>query len=122
MTEEKAVTMDTKQLTEGIAKLVKRYDPADVEIYKWACKRHELHNDFLEDAQLEYDMEKGCLDTNGNNSVDYVTDGVIGYEWYMLDDRDYDYTCLANTNERADYESWYGDKDAKVLVIVLDRP
>lgn len=37
----------------------------------------------------------------------------------MMDEEDYGDTILANSSMCADFEDWYGDKNAKVLVVVL---
>ena len=37
----------------------------------------------------------------------------------LMDEQEYDDTILANSSMCADFEDWYGDKDAKVLVVVL---
>ena len=37
----------------------------------------------------------------------------------LMDEEEYDNTLLANSCTSADFEDWYGDKDAKVLVVVL---
>ena len=37
----------------------------------------------------------------------------------LMDEEEYDSTILANAMYDADFEDWYGDKNAKVLVVVL---
>ncbi len=37
----------------------------------------------------------------------------------LMDEEEYDDTILANSSMSADFEDWYGDKNAKVLVVVL---
>lgn len=37
-----------------------------------------------------------------------------------MDEEEYDETILANSGIKADFDDWYDDKEAKVLVIVLD--
>lgn len=36
----------------------------------------------------------------------------------LMDEETYNQTLLANTFEYADFEDWYGDKSAKVLVVM----
>jgi hypothetical protein len=37
----------------------------------------------------------------------------------LMDEEEYANTILANSSMEADFADWYGDKDAKVLVVVL---
>jgi hypothetical protein len=36
-----------------------------------------------------------------------------------MSEEEYDHSILANTSDKADFIDWYGDKDAKVLCIML---
>lgn len=55
-----------------------------------------------------------CMDMK----VDDLPDEFKG-EVQLMDEEEYENTLLANSSMSADFESWYGDKDAKVLVVVL---
>ena len=55
-----------------------------------------------------------CMDMK----VDDLPDEFKG-EVQLMDEEEYDNTLLANSSMSADFDDWYGDKDAKVLVVVL---
>ena len=55
-----------------------------------------------------------CMDMN----VDDLPEEFKG-DVQLMDEEEYDNTLLANSCTSADFEDWYGDKDAKVLVVVL---
>lgn len=40
-------------------------------------------------------------------------------EYRIMDEEEYNNTVLANGCINADFEDWYGDKNAKVLVVIL---
>lgn len=49
---------------------------------------------------------------------DYVDDMDVGlYE--LMNEEDYNNSIMANCDIYADFEAWYGDKDAKVLCIMI---
>ena len=50
--------------------------------------------------------------------VDDLPDEFKG-EVQLMDEEEYDNTLLANSSMSADFEDWYGNKKAKVLVIAL---
>lgn len=71
----------------------------NIEVYKFNSNNKRIHTDFinyLEDYNTEDEVE------------DYV----------LMDEEEYDTTILANSTERANFEEWYDNKDAKVLVII----
>lgn len=37
----------------------------------------------------------------------------------LMDEEDYNHSIMANTSEYADFEGWYGNKEVKVLCIML---
>lgn len=37
----------------------------------------------------------------------------------LMDEEDYNHSIMANTSDYADFEEWYGNKEAKVLCIML---
>lgn len=76
---------------------------ADIEIYKFTGCRHDIHNDFIK-----------SVDVSHNSEIEI-------YDYEIMDEEDYERTVLANVDLFADFEEWYGDKNAKVLVIMLDE-
>ena len=57
-----------------------------------------------------------CMDMN----VDDLPDEFKG-EVQLMGEEEYDNTLLANSSMSADFEEWYGNRDAKVLVVVLSH-
>lgn len=55
-----------------------------------------------------------CLDITVDNLPEEFKGDV-----QLMDEEEYENTLLANSSMSADFEDWYGDKDAKVLVVVL---
>lgn len=43
-------------------------------------------------------------------------------EWELMDEETYEAEVLRGTSEVADFTSWYGDKNAKCLVVLLENP
>lgn len=79
-------------------------DCSDIEIYKFVGKKHSIHTDNIKDSAY--------------SSIDELPDEVE-CDWQIMDEEDYNRTILANGGEKADFKGWYGDKNAKVLVVVL---
>lgn len=77
---------------------------ADVEIYVYRGENHSIHTDSI----------KG-LDINLDNLPDEIE-----CDFSEMDEEEYNETILANSGVKADFDDWYDDKEAKVLVIVLD--
>ena len=77
------------------------------EIYAYTGAVHKLHGDYIVnlDEVENYDAIKNKK--------------VLDYE-IMNEDR-YNETILANSGESADFEIFYGNKDAKVLVMVISE-
>lgn len=48
-----------------------------------------------------------------------VNDDMEAVSYQLADEDMYDKTVLANSEIAADFEDWYGNKDAKVLCILL---
>ncbi len=51
-------------------------------------------------------------------SIDNLPENFTG-QVELMDEEEYGNTILANSSMYADFEDWYGCKDAKVLVVVL---
>lgn len=43
-------------------------------------------------------------------------------EWDLMDEEAYEAEVLRGTSEVADFDEWYGDKNAKCLVVLLENP
>lgn len=80
---------------------------AEVEVWQYTDKSHRLHSDFIRniDGQYAIDCYEFCE----------------AHDYRIMDEEEYNATVLANTSEYADFDSWYGNKDAKVLVIMIDH-
>lgn len=87
-----------------IREIINKEKYVECEIYKYNGSRRSIHTDFIisTDAEIE-DVEIQELEAD--------------YE--LLNEEEYNNTIYANCGEYADFAEWYGDKDAKVLVIVL---
>ena len=78
---------------------------AQIEVYKAIGAGEHYPNHFHTDNCK--DIEEGFNDETE-----------VGlYE--LMDEDDYNHSILANSCTSADFEEWYGDKDAKVLCIML---
>lgn len=97
------------ELPEKIADLLKEEvnKCADVELYGYAGRKHSIHTDCIVplDDELNF-KELYCTDIN---EIDFE----------VMDEDDYNDKVLANSSIEADFEEQYGDKKAKVLVVVL---
>lgn len=81
----------------------------DYEIYKYTDKDHRIHTDFIKFLN--------DTDNNGFISLDKLNDmNVCDYQ--LMDEEDYNNTINANC-DNANFEEWYGNKNAIVLIIVL---
>lgn len=57
--------------------------------------------------------------TDNCDYVDSASDIRAVHLWELMSEEDYEYSILANSSERADFDMWYDDKNAKVLCIML---
>ena len=80
-------------------------DIADLEVYAFTGKHHSIHSDFINNLDEVFPREK---------YEDYEVAA-----WEIMDQERYDNSVVANSCEVADFEMWYDNKDAKVLVIVI---
>lgn len=82
-------------------------DYADVEYYypNGEDKYYRLHNDFITSVDM--------ID------YDYSDDNNLVLDVRELDEEEYNNTIMANSCNEISFEDWYGNKGAKVLVIVL---
>ena len=82
----------------------------DLEVYKPLSRGHYYPNHFHGD---------NCVGLgDGSPEGDYTEDMEVGlYE--LMDEEEYNNALMANGDIYADFEDWYGDKDAKVLCIMI---
>lgn len=78
---------------------------ADFEVWAYVGKVHKIHGDFITNLDEVFSKEK------------YQDCEVVS--WEIMDQERYANSIVANSIENADFEMWYDDKDAKVLVIVI---
>lgn len=92
-----------KKITELLAEELNKCQ--DIEVYRYTGKNHDIHTDFIE-----------SLDVNIN---DLKVESINDIDFQLMDEDDYNNSILANSCTAADFDDWYGDKDAKILVIIL---
>lgn len=90
-----------------IREIMDMYDVADVEVYESKGVGPHFPNHFHTD---------NCVAVE-NYDINQEHDRIL-YE--VMDEEEYNQTILANTSVLADFEGWYGDKDAKVLCIMIE--
>lgn len=84
----------------------------------------ELYKGEYEDIEVYRPNSSGkhypcCFHTdNCTWADDYNDNSEVGL-WELMDENDYTSTLYANTIETADFDEYYGDKEAKVLCIML---
>lgn len=79
-----------------------RDDYVDIEFYKFFDRRHSVHSDFIRSIESMKDDEEP--------------------EYYeLMNEEEYNSSILANISIPADFDMWYDDKNAKVLVIIADE-
>lgn len=72
---------------------------ADIEVYtNFNSTKYGFHTDRI----------KTVDDYKGDDEV---------REYSLVDEEEYDQTILANTSIQADFEDWFGDKKAKILLV-----
>ena len=74
----------------------------DCEVYEYTDRRRVIHTDFIRSID-DPDMNAEVID------------------WELMDEDDYDKSVLANSSVSADFSEWYDDKEAKVLVIMIEN-
>lgn len=102
-------TYEIVELPDRIADLLKEEVGlcADIEVYGYKGVNHSIHTDCI--VSLDDEMNFNELYCAGINEFDFE----------LMDEDDYNNTVLANSCISADFEELYGDKNAKVLIIVL---
>lgn len=95
-------------VSETIKELQNSNDYVEYQIYAYTDRTHREHGDFITD------------DLNEIYGIEFLKDKeVLHYE--IMDEERYNETILANCCTSADFEVWYDDKDAKVLVMFLSE-
>ena len=77
---------------------IEYYRNVNDKFFKW------FHGDFMESVDEE--------DVKPNDLV---------YTWGIMEEEEYEHSILANSGIYADFEDWYGNANAKVLIIVLSH-
>lgn len=90
-----------------VNELVRKNNYDACEVYAYTDKSHRLHSDYIVNID-----EVENYDTFKNREV-------LDYE--IMDENRYNETILANSGESADFEMFYGNKNAKVLIIVISE-
>lgn len=74
----------------------------------------------------DYDIYRYIDNNNKKLHTDYIQAIYENYEnmevkeYYILGEQEYDDTILANSSYYADFGSWCGNKNAKILVIIVE--
>lgn len=76
----------------------------EIEVYEANCRGKYYPSEFHTD---------NCISTD-----DYTDESEVGF-YELMDEEDYNDSIMANTSECADFNEWYGDKEAKILCIML---
>lgn len=79
----------------------------ECEIYRFTGSVHNIHSDFI---YISDDIEDDQY--NENEEVVYEE---------LMDEEEYGRTVIANCDVAADFEDWFGDKNAQILVIILSE-
>lgn len=83
----------------------KKNEVAAVEVWQYTNKDKRLHTDYITNIDEIYGAE--------------MYENLEADSYYVMDESDYDSTICAN-GDSANFAEWYGNKNAKVLVIMLD--
>ena len=73
----------------------------------------------FDDIEVYADKGRGTFHTDNIKDVDDVPENTRVVAWELMDEDTYNQTILANTCVTADFEDWYGNKEAKVLCILI---
>lgn len=91
--------MKINELKELLKEQGKEY--YDIEIYKYAFNNHKsIHTDYI-------------------TSIENYDDNTEIEDYQLMNEEEYSNTILANSCKKADFEEWYGKKNAIVLIIII---
>lgn len=71
----------------------------------------------LEMVTLE-NYGRGLHTDNIKMNVDILGDRKI-VDYYIMNEKEYNNTMCANSSITANFEDWYGNKEAKVIVVIV---
>ena len=85
-----------------VAEIKKMYEGryADIEFYKFRWGQKKIHSDYIE-------------------YIEDVSDEAPVEDFELMDEERYNFSVSANCCEEADFKTWYGNSDARVLVIII---
>lgn len=89
-----------------VSEIIKNENFKEFEVWKYSDNTKRLHSDFIKNVDGVY-----SFDTYKDIEAD---------NFYIMDEEEYNNTICANSSVYADFDSWYGNKEAKILVIMLD--
>ena len=85
-----------------VAEVKKMYEGryADIEFYKFRFGQKRIHTDCIE-------------------YIEDVSDNAPVEDFELMDEEKYKFSVLANDFMEADFKTWYGSSEARVLVIIV---
>ena len=85
-----------------VAEIKKMYEGkyADIEFYKFRFNNKIIHTDYIK-------------------YIEDVSDDAPVEDFELMDEERYNFSVLANCCEEADFKTWYGSSEARVLVIII---
>ena len=85
-----------------VAEIKKMYEGryADIEFYKFRFNNRIIHTDCIE-------------------YIEDVSDDAPVEDFELMDEERYNFSVLANCCEEADFKTWYGSSEARVLVVII---
>lgn len=96
------INMNIKNLKELLKNQGKKYEEIETYVYRFNEKK-EIHTDYIKGVELEDDDEAEVID----------------YE--LMNEEEYNKSVLANSSLTADFEDWFGNKNAKILVVIVEK-
>ena len=85
-----------------VAEIKKMYEGryADIEFYKFRWSQKKIHSDYIE-------------------YIEDVSDEAPVEDFEIMDEEKYNFSLLASCCEKADFKTWYGSSEARVLVVIV---
>ena len=87
-----------------VAEIKKMYEGRcdDIEVYKFRWGQKEIHTDCIE--YIDYED---------------VSDDAPVEDFELMDEERYKFSVLANDWLEADFKTWYGSSEARILVVII---